>query len=48
MANRLCKNDIMLNVYTDIDYNEINEFTAYSVGWLDTIPDQYNHEDWWK
>ena len=48
MAEKLCPNDIMLKTYTDIEYNEINEFTAYSVGWIDTLPAQYNHDDWWK
>ena len=38
----------MIKIYIDMDYNEINEFTTYSVGWLDTIPVQYIHEDWWK
>ena len=48
MAKELCPNDIMLNAYVNIDYNVIDEFTAYSVGWLDKIPEKYNHEDWWK
>ena len=48
MAEQLCPNDIMLKVYKDLNYNEINDFTAYSVGWLDEIPAQYNKKEWWE
>ena len=48
LANKWCPKDIMNVVYSDISYNEINDFTAYTIGWLDKLPKRYDNPDWFK
>lgn len=40
--------DIMLWMPTEAYENEIGDFTAYTVGWTDTIPQICYNEYWWK
>ena len=46
VADLICYYDIMRRVYTDISYNHIGGYTAYSVGWKNAIPPEYNRTDW--
>lgn len=48
LATQLCPNDIMLQTHNYIAMNEINEYTAYCIGWLEKYPEQYKHADWFK
>ena len=48
LAKILCPKDIMLVVYNDINANEINRYTAYSIGWLDELPIEYDNKNWWE
>lgn len=40
--------DIMLWMPKDAYENEIGDFTAYTIGWTDTIPQICYNEYWWK
>ena len=40
--------DVMLWTESFIARNEITEFTAYCIGWTDTIPAICYNPDWWK
>lgn len=40
--------DVMLWTESFIVRNEITEFTAYCIGWTDTIPEVCYNPDWWK
>lgn len=40
--------DIMLWMPTEAYENEIGDFTAYTIGWTDTIPQICYNEYWWK
>ena len=40
--------DVMLWTESFIARNEITEFTAYCIGWTDTIPAICYDPDWWK
>ena len=40
--------DVMLWTESFIARNEITPFTAYCIGWTDTIPDICYNPDWWK
>jgi len=42
LTKTLCPNEIMLG-----NGFEISEFTAYTIGWLDEIPQEYNCKEWW-
>ena len=48
LAEKYYKNDIMLNVYTDIEDNEINHYTAYCLGWLEFLPRECRCDEWWE
>ena len=48
LAKILCQKDFMLVVYNDINANEINRYTAYSIGWLDELPIEYDNKNWWE
>lgn len=47
LARELYPKDIMLCDMPDLAYFELNEVTAYSVGWTDQMPDVLSREDWW-
>ena len=40
--------DVMLWTESFINRNEITEFTAYCIGWTDTVPDICYDPNWWK
>ncbi len=40
--------DVMLWTESFIVRNEISPFTAYCIGWTDTVPDICYDPDWWK
>ena len=48
LAEKLCPHDIMLKPYTDVSYNKIGKFTAYTIGWLNQLPKEYDLDDWWR
>lgn len=48
LAEKLCPHDIMFRPYTDISYNQIGKFTAYTLGWLGQLPKEYDRDDWWR
>ena len=47
MAQDLYPYEIMLCTTGDISQVQLSEFTAYTVGWLDTLPEEYNCDAWW-
>lgn len=47
LARQVYPKDIMLCDMSDLQYFELGEFTAYTIGWLDQAPDICNHPDWW-
>lgn len=48
MAKQVCPNEIFLNPQWNLYDNDISDFTAYTVGWLDYFPDLYWSSDWWS
>ena len=47
MAKELYPYEIMLCTTWDITKVQLSEFTAYTIGWLDTLPEEYNCDPWW-
>lgn len=47
MANQLCPYDIMLGNY-ESGLMDVGRFTAYSIGWLDEMPQEYDDPNWWS
>ena len=47
LAETLYPTDIMLRVYTDISWNTLGGFTAYSVGWTEDLPEECRQVGWW-
>lgn len=47
LAQTLCPNDVMLCQTYDRDRVEISTFTAYTIGWLDELPYEYDCPEWW-
>lgn len=41
-------NDIMYITSTDVNTLSVGAFTAYTVGWTDTLPSECNNADWWQ
>lgn len=48
LAEKLYPNDIMFGTLENINDAEIGNYTAYSVGWTDTLPEECDQEKWWK
>lgn len=48
LAKELYPNDIMFGTVTDINNVSVGNYTAYSVGWIDELPEECNTENWWK
>lgn len=48
LAYQIYPKDIMLWMPTEVYENEIGAFTAYTVGWTDTVPSVCYDENWWK
>ena len=47
LAELIYPNDIMLHQYEKITQNTIEDCTAYSVGWTNTVPEICYEEAWW-
>lgn len=47
LCQKLCPGDPMLNSGIDLSKADISGFTAYCVGWIDFLPENYNVRDWW-
>ena len=47
MAKALHPNEIMLCVPRTLAEVQFSDFTAYTVGWLDAMPEEYNCDPWW-
>lgn len=48
LAKELYPDDIMMKIPKNVYDAQIGEYTAYSVGWTDTLPEECNNENWWK
>lgn len=48
LAKELYPNDIMLSLPYDVNDAEIGAYTAYSIGWTNTLPEECNVDEWWK
>ena len=48
LATTLYPNDIMFATSVDINEKIVGAYTAYSVGWIDKLPEECNTENWWK
>ncbi len=48
LAKELFPNDIMFGTVTDVNEVHIGNYTAYSVGWINELPEECNVEEWWK
>ena len=46
LARKLCPDDLMLG--DEHNTPVVDRFTAYTIGWLDEIPAEYNVSDWWS
>lgn len=46
LAEKLYKNDIMLNMHYDIEDNSIGDATAFYIGWQHKVPDVLYNEKW--
>ena len=46
IANELYHFDIMLQNYYTIWLNQIGDYTAFSIGWTDVVPDVCSREGW--
>lgn len=48
MAEKLCPTDIMYGGSEDLRKVAVGRYTAYCVGWLDEMPEEYDQPDWWE
>ncbi len=48
LAKQLYPNDIMLSLPSEDREVEVGAYTAYCVGWTNTLPEECNVENWWK
>lgn len=48
LAKQLHRYDVMLEARWHFEGNTIGPFTAYSIGWLDALPEEYNCPEWWS
>ena len=48
LAKELYPDDIMLTLVNDVNRAKIGAYTAYAVGWTDTLPKECDTENWWK
>ena len=46
LAYQLCPDDVMLGDEHNLPIVDL--YTAYTIGWLDTMPAEYNRDDWWS
>ncbi len=48
LAKELYPDDIMLSLVNDVNNAKIGTYTAYSVGWTDTLPEECDVDEWWN
>lgn len=48
LAKELYPNDIMFGTVTDVNTVSVGNYTAYSVGWIDKLPQECDTQNWWK
>lgn len=48
LATKLYPNDIMFGTVKDVNQVNVGNYTAYSVGWLNELPDECDTPEWWK
>ena len=48
LASKYYPSDIMYYVDGFVNRNKIGDFTAYTIGWTDDVPDICNDENWWN
>ena len=48
LAKELYPNDIMFGTVTDMNNVNVGNYTAYSVGWINDLPQECDTENWWK
>ena len=48
LAKEFYPNDIMFGTVTDVNTVSVGNYTAYSVGWIDQLPEECNVDEWWK
>lgn len=48
LAEELYPNDIMFSLKDDVNDAQIGSFTAYTVGWTDTLPKECDVPEWWN
>ena len=48
LAEKLCPNDVMFDGNVDVWTKKVGGFTAYTIGWLDHLPEEYKVIGWWR
>lgn len=48
LAEQLYPNDIMFALMNNVNDAQIGAYTAYSIGWTDTLPAECDVDEWWK
>ena len=48
LAKQLNRYDVMLEAKWHFKGNVVGPFTAYCIGWLDNLPEEYNCPEWWS
>lgn len=48
LAREIYPKDIMLCAMPDLEYFDLGDFTAYTVGWTDEVPEVCMNEKWWS
>ena len=48
LAKEFYPNDIMFGTVTDVNNVSVGNYTAYSVGWIDVLPQECNTPLWWE
>lgn len=48
LAREIYPKDIMLCAMPDLEYFDLGDFTAYTVGWTDEVPKVCMNEKWWS
>ena len=47
-ALKLYPDDIMLTLVNNVNDAKIGSYTAYSIGWTDTLPKECDVPEWWS
>ena len=48
LAEILCPQDVMFDGNVDVWTKNVGRFTAYTIGWLDHLPEEYKRLNWWR